>query len=282
VTGSPRGPRSGSPTALRAALFDWDGTLSDSREALLASWYESTEAVLGRRFPADAAEEDLVFTQPGSRIWPSIAGDAGIADQLAHAFQAAYERCSSTVRAFPGVIELLAGLRASGIGTGVVTSKGRERYEPDARRIGVADEIEVAVCAGEAPPKPDPGGVLEALRRLSVKPEHAAMVGDTVVDIAAGLQAGVHPIGVTWGHGRGAELIEAGAGAIAETPAELGQILTRPLSYRGASECLTSSCSRSTAWRSRRVAQPRLWRPSSASRKQPSSRRLRRRPRTAG
>ena len=45
--------------AITAVLFDWDGTLIDSRAALLAAWHESTEAVIGHRFPATAAEERL-------------------------------------------------------------------------------------------------------------------------------------------------------------------------------------------------------------------------------
>ncbi len=48
-----------------AALFDWDGTLVDSREALLAAWHESTEAVLGRRYPATAARGGRHLHPPG-------------------------------------------------------------------------------------------------------------------------------------------------------------------------------------------------------------------------
>jgi beta-phosphoglucomutase-like phosphatase (HAD superfamily) len=47
-----------SPPALCAALFDWDGTLSDSRAALLGAWHASTEQVLGRRYPSNPSEED--------------------------------------------------------------------------------------------------------------------------------------------------------------------------------------------------------------------------------
>lgn len=221
-----------SPT-LGAVLFDWDGTLSDTRAALLASWHQSTEAVLGRRYPADAAEEDVVFTKPGAEIWPAIARDADEADRLAEAFQQAYERHSHMARAFPGVAEVLAALRAGGIRTGVVTSKGRERYEPDALRIAVGGEIDLAVCAGEAPPKPDPGGVLEALNRLRIEPERAAMVGDTVVDIEAGVRAGAMPIGVGWGHGAGADLLAAGARAVAGTPVQLTRILAEIAAAKG-------------------------------------------------
>jgi HAD superfamily hydrolase (TIGR01509 family) len=217
-----------------AVLFDWDGTLSDSRIALLTSWHESTEAVVGRKYPADGAEEDIVFTKPGSEIWPAIARDGEESARLTEAFQAAYERNSSTVRAFPGIVEMLGALRAGGIGTGVVTSKGRRRYESDASRIGVAGKIDVAVCVGEAPPKPDPGGLLEALRRLGAEPDRAAMVGDTIVDIDAGVRAGAIPVGVGWGHGDGVELLAAGARAVARTPAELSLILTHERFDEGA------------------------------------------------
>jgi HAD superfamily hydrolase (TIGR01509 family) len=214
---------------IAAVLFDWDGTLSDSRAALLASWHESTQAVLGRKYPGDATQEDIVFTKPGSEIWPAIARDREEAARLAEAFQAAYERHSSTVRAFPGVFDMLVALRAAGIVIGVVTSKGRRRYEPDASLIGIAGNIDVAVCAGEAPPKPDPAGLTEALRQLGSESDRAAMVGDTVVDIEAALRAGAIPVGVGWGHGHRDELLAAGARAVARTPAELRRMLTQGL-----------------------------------------------------
>ena len=208
-----------------AAIFDWDGTLSDSRPALLASLYECSEAVLGWRYPSSADEEDIVFTRPGAEIWPAIASDAEQAAELFEAFQAAYARHSQSIKAFPGVADMLTAVRAAGISTAVVTSKGRLRYEPDAARIGLAHEIDVAVCAGEASPKPDPAGVLEALRRLGADPACAAMVGDTPVDIVAGVTDGVTAIGVAWGHSGGDLLRDAGAHVIAQTPAELTQLL---------------------------------------------------------
>ena len=57
---------------LEAVLFDWDGTLLDSRSALLGAWHATTHEVLGRRRPSTAQEEELVFTLPGcssSRAW---------------------------------------------------------------------------------------------------------------------------------------------------------------------------------------------------------------------
>jgi HAD superfamily hydrolase (TIGR01509 family) len=222
---------------LAAVLFDWDGTLSDSRAVLLAAWHASTIAVLGRCYPSSPEEEDVVFTLPGAQIWPAIAGDAEQANRLAAAFQTEYDERSPAIRAFPGIVAMLERVRGAGIATAVVTSKGRRRYEPDAARLGVGSAIDVAVCAGEAPAsKPDPAPLDVALARLGIVGHQAAMVGDTVVDMAAGRTAGTTTIGVTWGHGNAAQLLAAGANAVVGSPAELAEILTAPNQDRAPDE----------------------------------------------
>lgn len=205
-----------------AALFDWDGTLIDSRAALLAAWHESSERVLGRRYPVTPEEEDVVFTLPGKEIWPTlVSGEAQLAE-LASEFQGAYDRNAELVRAFPGVRELLGELRSAGLSIGVVTSKGRRRFGPDASRGGLEDVVDVAICSEDSDTaKPHPGPVLRALEKLRVEAERAVMVGDTPVDVAAGIAAGVTTVGVSWGHFGETQLRAAGATAVAKRPADL-------------------------------------------------------------
>jgi AHBA synthesis associated protein len=218
-----------------AALFDWDGTLSDSRQALLDAWHASTQRVLGRRYPDTEADEDIVFTLPGAEIWPAISESADQAHRLAEAFQQDYTRTSRSLKPFPGIPEMLRDLRGRGVAVAVVTSKGRRRLEPDAERIGLSDLIDVAVCAGEAPAaKPDPAAPLAALHRLGVAPGEAAMVGDTVVDIAAASGAGTMAVGVSWGHGSTDELRGAGADFVADTPEQLRDLLLGTHATEGA------------------------------------------------
>ena len=200
-----------------AVLFDWDGTLLDSREALLSAWHAASAEALGRRFPATPEEEQVIFTQPGSRAFPHAAGDPERAELLAAAFQREYESSGRLVRAFPGD----AGPRVA-----VVTSKSRTRYEVDAERIGVLELVDAAVCQEDCPVhKPDPAPVLLALERLGAEPAKAVMVGDTPVDLGAGAAAGTAVVGVSWGaSGRGA-LIEAGAAAVAGSAEELVDLI---------------------------------------------------------
>jgi pyrophosphatase PpaX len=208
--------------ALAAVLFDWDGTLIDSRDALLTAWRESTEQVLGRPYPDSQAEEDIVFTLPGVRIWPDLARDEQELAALTDTFQESYNRNADRMRAFDGVPELLANLRTAGVRIAVVTSKSQRRFGPDAERAGIRDSIDVAVCNEDVhAPKLDPEPVLCALERLGLEASAVVMVGDTPVDVAAGLAAGTPVVGVTWGHYGEAELREAGAVAVVDTPGEL-------------------------------------------------------------
>jgi HAD superfamily hydrolase (TIGR01509 family) len=212
--------------SVAAALFDWDGTLIDSRAALLAAWYESSEAVLGRRYPDTQADEDVVFTLPGKQIWPTLASDEAQLAELAAAFQEAYEQGSEQAQAFPGVRDMLLELRASGVAIAVVTSKGRRRFAPDAERGRLTEAIDVAICSEDSDTaKPHPGPVLRALEKLDVAAQSAVMIGDTPVDIAAGIAAGVSTIGVTWCHFGEADLRAAGAEAVADRPADVLCIL---------------------------------------------------------
>jgi HAD superfamily hydrolase (TIGR01662 family) len=202
-------------------LFDWDGTLVDSRAALLRAWHVATEAALGRRFPADEHEEELVFTRPGKELFAQLAGDAG-PGALVDAFQAEYARSSAGVRAYDGVPEMLRTLRAQGILIGVVTSKARTRFATDARRAAIAELVDHAVCVEDTTAhKPDPAPVLHALTHFGVSAARAVMVGDTPVDIAAGLRAGTAVVGVGWGASGSDPLIAAGASAVARDAHEL-------------------------------------------------------------
>jgi phosphoglycolate phosphatase-like HAD superfamily hydrolase len=230
TTGAPASDR-----AIAAVLFDWDCTLLDSRAALLGAWHESTEAVIGRRYPETAEEEQVIFTLPGAQIWPGITRDDAERQALIERFQQAYERTGESVRAFAGVPEALRALREAGISTAVVTSKARRRFSLDASRASLEDLIDVAVCAEDADaPKPDPGPVLKAIEVLGVPAGRAIMAGDTVVDVTAGLRAGTAVVGVAWGASTEDELRQAGAAVVARTPGDLvALVLAGPEELKG-------------------------------------------------
>jgi pyrophosphatase PpaX len=88
--------------------------------------------------------------------------------------------------------------------------------------------VGVAVCQEDtAVHKPDPAPVLHALGALGAAPEKAVLAGDTPVDVAAGLAAGVACVGVAWGAADSRALLEAGATAVARDALELAEMIGR-------------------------------------------------------
>jgi HAD superfamily hydrolase (TIGR01509 family) len=77
--------------------------------------------------------------------------------------------------------------------------------------------------------KPFPHPVLWAAEQMGVKPEECLMVGDTVVDIKAGKQAGAQTVGVLCGFGERDELEKAGADLILDSTPQLYDILYREM-----------------------------------------------------
>jgi pyrophosphatase PpaX len=209
-----------------AALFDWDGTLVDSRQALLAAWHDVTAEVLGRTWPVEEDDVRVILSRRGTEVFPSLSDDPAVVQALADAFTPAYERhAAEGVRPFPGAVDLLEDLHGRGVAVGVVTSKA------DAARGRLSHLIAAATCAEDVVRgKPDPQAALSVLQQLGVPADRAVMVGDTVVDIGTGRAAGIRSIGVTWGTTPAGRLIEAGADGVVGTFDELRAALsTGPL-----------------------------------------------------
>jgi phosphoglycolate phosphatase-like HAD superfamily hydrolase len=73
--------------------------------------------------------------------------------------------------------------------------------------------------------KPHPAPVRWAASQMGVLTQACIMVGDTTVDIRAGVSAGAQAVGVLCGFGRSGELERAGAHLILESTAKLTEVL---------------------------------------------------------
>jgi phosphoglycolate phosphatase len=71
--------------------------------------------------------------------------------------------------------------------------------------------------------KPDPEGARKLLSESGVRPEQAAIVGDSHTDIETGHNAGLWTVGVTYGFAP-QTLMDARPDVLVDTPAELGTV----------------------------------------------------------
>ena len=103
-------------------------------------------------------------------------------------------------RIFPGVPELLADLRETGLPFGVVTSKRHEAAVRGLATFGLDRAFAMLIGSDDcAAHKPDPGPVLQGCRQLGLRPEECAYVGDSPFDLQAGRGAGCPTAAVLWG-----------------------------------------------------------------------------------
>lgn len=96
----------------------------------------------------------------------------------------------------PGAIELVRELHDRGCRLGILTRNAHELALLTLRAIGLDDCFAVGDVIGrdEAPPKPDPGGLLHFAQAWQVAPSELVMVGDYRFDLECARAAGARSV----------------------------------------------------------------------------------------
>lgn len=91
-----------------------------------------------------------------------------------------------------GAIELVRALHERGCRLGILTRNAKALAHITLDAIGLADCFahEDVLGRDEAPPKPDPGGLVVFIERWQIAPSRLVMVGDSRMDMACGRAAG--------------------------------------------------------------------------------------------
>jgi phosphoglycolate phosphatase len=213
----------------RAVLLDLDGTLSNSRPGIEAS-FRHTLQELGH--DPDAAG-DLTWA-----VGPPIAvslqrmiaqfGD----DRVDLALTIYRERYSSVgiydCSMYPGVVAMLDGLRDAGHTMCIATSKRRDFAERVIDFLGLRAYLRGvygAIPGGGLDRKQDLLANILAVEHLTAA--SCVMVGDRFHDIEAAKANAIRSIGAQWGYGGRDELERAGADAIATAPEDVVTLAER-------------------------------------------------------
>lgn len=137
----------------------------------------------------------------------------------------------------PGALKILKKVKGLGLKVGVVTNNNKKVVYRLLKKLGIESYFDVAICredVSEYKPNPDP--VKKAIEKMSLKPEEAACVGDSIIDIVASNKAGLTSIAVLLGVAEKKELIEYKPDFMAEDLFEVMEIIDNILdSEKGAS-----------------------------------------------
>ena len=208
----------------KAAIFDLDGTLVDSLADLADS---VNEALASYGYPQHATEAYRYFVGNGARLLLARAlpegADEALVDEALEKYKAIYaRRMLVKTRPYPGVLELLAALKARGVQLAVCTNKHHEAaLEVVSALFPAGTFAQVLGDDGVRARKPDPAAVLGILAAFGVQPEEALYMGDSAVDMETALRSGALPVGALWGFRPRAELSAAGGRLLLTRPQEL-------------------------------------------------------------
>ena len=213
---------------LRAAIFDLDGTLADTMEALGEGM---NRALAHYGCPQRTREELLECINYGSREFVRRAFPADFPqdkiDEALIYYKARYaEVWQKTEVPYPGVYELLDKLKALGFKIGVVTNKMHEITVPLTEKLFGEGYFDAVIGQGPYEPKPDPASTMAVLEAFGVEQSEAAFIGDSHIDMRTAKNSGLTAIGVAWGYRPESVLWDEGADAVAHDADELFELLT--------------------------------------------------------
>ncbi|WP_375699023.1 HAD-IA family hydrolase [Pseudophaeobacter sp. TrK17] len=196
---------------LRLILFDVDGTLADSQDAIAAAMRFAFEGQ-GLAVPARAEILSIVgLSLPLAMDQLAPSHPSEVRARLVAGYKQAYmdkrlAQGAGHSPLFPGAAEVLAQLHAvPEYLLGVATGKSQRGLDALIAAHGL-DCFVTRQVADHHPSKPHPSMILTALAETGVEPADAVMIGDTSFDIDMGRAAGVRTIAVDWGYHPAAEL----------------------------------------------------------------------------
>ncbi len=159
-------------------VFDMDGTLTVAVHDFVAI-----------RVALDIPLEDDILTHLAA-----LPADVAAAK---HAWLLEHERelAVGSVAAV-GAVQLVRELAGRGYRLGILTRNARELAHITLEAIGLADcfAVEDVLGRDDAPPKPDPGGLLKLATAWKVAPSAMVMVGDYRFDLVCGRAAGTRTV----------------------------------------------------------------------------------------
>jgi phosphoglycolate phosphatase len=181
-------------------IFDWDGTLVDSIDWIVACLQSGAEEA-GFTPPEAAAARSVIglsLAEALHRLFPGVT-DARLAT-LVEAYRRHYFGRETTAGdLFEGVPETLSSLRDSGYRLAIATGKARTGLDRALRATGMSTLFDATRCADETASKPHPAMLNEIMESLRATPERALMIGDSVHDSTMAANAGIAFVGVTCG-----------------------------------------------------------------------------------
>jgi HAD superfamily hydrolase (TIGR01509 family) len=205
-------------------LFDIDGTLMDTLDAIVASMKAALEAF--RVKPLTKEELRPLIGMPVQRQMDLLRGMQGaVVDEITDQYYVHFmEHVERGLPLYPEVGDTLPRLADHPMST--MTTRRLHGARRMLEVSGIATFFQAIVGGDEVSrPKPYPDLPLFSAKALGVPPEHCIVVGDAPVDILAGRAARMWAVAAAYGYGSPSALREAKPHATIQHFSELPDVV---------------------------------------------------------
>ena len=189
------------PMAIKALLFDLDGTLSETNSVHYLSWAEILkphgydvswdfyrDRISGRLSPEVVAD-----------LFPDLSPEEG--RKIADSKEANFRERSDTLEPLPGLTDFIGKWRERGRGISLVTNAPKENVLAMLRALDLEDAFEPVILASDVDAgKPDPAPYNAALEALGAPADEAVAFEDSPSGIASSVAAGIPTVGIASTH----------------------------------------------------------------------------------
>ncbi len=191
-------------------LFDMDGTLIDSTDAI----YESFCVVFEKHKmpPKSKAEVAQYIGYPLDDMFAFLGAERERIAQLCADYKAHYMQIhNAKTKMLDGAVEAIK-MASEFASLGIVTTKSSDSSRKLLAHFGVAKHFSVMIGKNDViNPKPHKEPILKALAGMqglgiNAEAHNAFMIGDTILDLIAAKDAGIIGLGVLCGYGLRADL----------------------------------------------------------------------------
>lgn len=180
-----------------------DGTIVDS-EALIVTALQTAFENAGEAPPDHKAIRSIIGLSLPIAI-EALGVRGALVDEIVESYKTGYsymrDQQGHPEPLFGGMLELIHELRAiDEVILGIATGKSMRGVTKLLERFDLSSHFHTIQTADNAPSKPHPGMIEQALVETGIDGSHAMMIGDTTFDMEMAQLAGIDAIGVSWGH----------------------------------------------------------------------------------
>jgi HAD superfamily hydrolase (TIGR01509 family) len=209
-------------------LFDVDGTLVDTTYLHTVCWWQALRQL---DFDVSMAHIHRAIGMGSDRILEYLLPDERLDEEAQQSLNTAKKTLYSTywdrLRPLPGAPDLLRASADAGLAVVLASSASESEMKKLRATLDCDDVVTAATSSADADTsKPAPDILQAALDQSGLKPGDVVFVGDSVWDVEAAEKLEIPCIGLTSGGLAPAELRDAGAVEVYESPRDLLDHLT--------------------------------------------------------